>query len=75
MSFHDVCCLVVFFLGDWTVGAVVMEVVGRDGCLRLLPVKSLSTAYQFEVSSAMVSQESCRLLRSLLSLLDLGDCK
>ena len=40
---------------------------GRGGCLRLLLVTSLSTASDFELSSAVVSQVMS-LVRSLLSL-------
>ena len=38
---------------SWVVVVVVIGVVGRVGCLSLLLMKSLSTAAQFELSSAV----------------------
>ena len=40
----------------WVVVVVLVEVVGRAGCLSLLFMKLLSTATHFEVSSAVVSR-------------------
>ena len=53
---------------------MLVEVVGRAGCLSLLFMKSLSIASHFAVSSAVVSQVMS-LVRSLLSLLVLSGCK
>ena len=53
---------------SWVVVVVVIGVVGRAGCLSLLPMKSLSMASNFELSSAVVNQVMS-LVRSSLSLL------
>ena len=58
----------------WVVVVVLVEVVGRAGCLSLLFMKSLSMASHFEVSSAVVSQVMS-LVGSLLSLLVLSGFK
>ena len=58
----------------WVVAVVVTGVVGRAGCLSLLLMMSLSTASNFELSSAEVSTV-VSLVRSLSSLLVLSGCK
>ena len=69
--------LVTSHLSVWScvVGKVVVVVFisGRAGCLSLLRMKSLSTASQFKVSSAV--RQVMSLVRSLLSLLDLSGGK
>ena len=53
---------------------MLVEVVGRAGCISLLIMKSLSVAAHFELSSAVVGHVMS-LVRSLLSLLVLSGCK
>ena len=67
---YVVCSCVV----GWVVVVVLADVVGRAGCLSLLFMKSLSIAFQFEVSSAVVSQ-IMPPARLLLSPLVLSDCE
>ena len=64
------CCVCSCVVG-WVVAVVVMEVVGRVGCLSLLFTKSLSVESHFEPSGAVVSQV-VSLVRTLLSLLILA---
>ena len=67
---YVVCSCVV----GWVVVVVLADVVGCAGCLSLLFMKSLSIAFQFEVSSAVVSQ-IMPPARLLLSPLVLSDCE
>ena len=57
----------------WVVVVVLVEVVGRAGCLTLLFLTSVLIASHFESFSAVVSQVMS-LVRSLLSLLVLPGC-
>ena len=53
----------------WVVVVVVIKIVGRAGCLSLLPVKSLSIASHVQLSSAVESRVMS-LVRPFLHLLD-----
>ena len=59
---YVVCSCVV----GWMVVVVLVDVVGRAGCLSLLFMKSLSIASHFELFSAVASQ-IISIVRSLLS--------
>ena len=58
----------------WVVVVVLVEVVGRAGCLSLLFMKFVFIASHFEVSSAVVSRVMS-LVRSSLYLLVLSGCE
>ena len=73
-SWPLVVCVVRSCVVGWTVVVVLVEVVGRAGCLSLLFMKWLPIATHCEVSSAAVSQVMS-FVRSLLSLLVLFGCK